>query len=470
MTTTTVSSGQMLSGVSVFSGNGLIVDRGGIVIHSTVDMGGFLEVTPGGRASGIVVDGQCYASGAGLIDGVTIKNGGDVYLSGRADNVVISSGSQLAEFAGGSVSAVSVFAGGQLYAGGTIRGAMVSSGGSLDVASGGSVSAATIFAGGEIFLNGGAVSDLTLHSGATEAIYSGVRISGFKAIDGVTLIVSSGATAVFTTVQKGGDIVFAGGMVYGLQVDSGAREEIVTGTTVHGLTVGAGVTQIVSSGATTVETKVARGGIQRVAGTTGKTVLDKGVEQVLGQGIALGTVVRGGTQFILKRGAAISTTISSGGRQTVFAGGVASGTTISGGGTLTVVSGAVAARTRIAGGTEIVSAGGVIVGVTTFAAHATLSAAPRNGGHLVVAGFKETDTIDLTNFKFGAAEKLSFAENSAKTGGVLTITDGALKATVALFGQYQAAGFHHTADGAGTAITYSASSASIRPDIAGGHS
>jgi hypothetical protein len=69
--------------------------------------------------------------------------------------------------------------------------------------------------------------------------------------------------------------------------------------------------------------------------------------------------------------------------------------------------------------------------------------------------FAPTDTLDLASFAHKAGEKLSFVENAAKTKGVLTLTDAALTATVTLFGQYAAAGFHMTADSAaGTAITY----------------
>jgi hypothetical protein len=63
--------------------------------------------------------------------------------------------------------------------------------------------------------------------------------------------------------------------------------------------------------------------------------------------------------------------------------------------------------------------------------------------------FKATGMIDLTNFTFGASLKHFFIENKAKTKGVLTITDGTLRASVTLFGQYVAAGFHFAKDGAG---------------------
>ena len=55
--------------------------------------------------------------------------------------------------------------------------------------------------------------------------------------------------------------------------------------------------------------------------------------------------------------------------------------------------------------------------------------------------------------------KLSFVENKAKTIGTLTITDGALKAAVTLFGNYVATGFKLSAAGAGTAITYTSATA-----------
>ena len=43
---------------------------------------------------------------------------------------------------------------------------------------------------------------------------------------------------------------------------------------------------------------------------------------------------------------------------------------------------------------------------------------------------------------------------SLDPSGLLTITDGTLKATITLFGQYVATGFKLTAAGTGTAISY----------------
>jgi hypothetical protein len=100
-------------------------------------------------------------------------------------------------------------------------------------------------------------------------------------------------------------------------------------------------------------------------------------------------------------------------------------------------------------------------------APAAASASPRSVAAtkavtITVSGFKASDSFDLTGFAFKATEKPTFKENAAKTQGVLTITDGTLKATVALFGQYVAAGFHLAKDsGTGTVITYTTTPAHV---------
>jgi hypothetical protein len=57
------------------------------------------------------------------------------------------------------------------------------------------------------------------------------------------------------------------------------------------------------------------------------------------------------------------------------------------------------------------------------------------------------DVIELVGFNKTA--KLSFAPNAKKTGGTLTVTEGSLKASIALFGQYVASGFKTAGDAAG---------------------
>jgi autotransporter passenger strand-loop-strand repeat protein len=188
---------------------------------------------------------------------------------------------------------------------------------------------------------------------------------------------------------------------------------------------------------------VNRGGTERLGGG-------------LGGGTALHTTVNsGGTEFV-DSGVTSGTIVNRGGAERV-AGGTALHTTVNRGGKLVVLSGAAARGTVLNGGAEIVAAGGTVAGAVTFAKNSTggrLSVAATRGVALTVSGFAKTDTIDLTAFAPKGA-KLSFQENAAKTRGTLTITDGALKATVRLFGQYVAGGFKLSAAGAGgTAITY----------------
>jgi len=52
---------------------------------------------------------------------------------------------------------------------------------------------------------------------------------------------------------------------------------------------------------------------------------------------------------------------------------------------------------------------------------------------------------------------------------VLTVTNGAFHASITLFGQYAAAGFRASADGAGMAITYMKPVAATHPDLAVPH-
>jgi autotransporter passenger strand-loop-strand repeat protein len=199
-----------------------------------------------------------------------------------------------------------------------------------------------------------------------------------------------------------------------------------------------GVTLVVSSNGTATKPTVAAGGIiSDLGATVGATVA--------------GTKTVSGTEIVSAHGVASATVVSAGGMLRVSSGGTAVGTVLS-------------------GGVEAVSIGGIVSGAVTFkgTGGGTLIVSGTKGIAVSVSGFAKTDTIDLASFKFGAGEKLSFVEDKTKTKGTLTITDGALKATITLFGQYVAAGFKLSAAGAGTAITYT-SAAAAHGVLAGGH-
>ncbi len=121
------------------------------------------------------------------------------------------------------------------------------------------------------------------------------------------------------------------------------------------------------------------------------------------------------------------------------------GGAVSGGGTITIDGGALTVESTMADAQTVVfGAGG---GALTLSDPAEFGA--------LISGFTAGDTIDLTGFAFGGSPTLSYTPNGDNTQGVLAITDGALQASLNLFGQYSAAGFQLGQDGGGgTVVTY----------------
>ena len=80
----------------------------------------------------------------------------------------------------------------------------------------------------------------------------------------------------------------------------------------------------------------------------------------------------------------------------------------------------------------------------------------RNRGHVAarptvvftgaISGFAAGDALDLTDIAFGANTTLGYSVNAAGTGGTLNVSDGRHNASIALFGQYAAAGFQVGSD------------------------
>ena len=72
-----------------------------------------------------------------------------------------------------------------------------------------------------------------------------------------------------------------------------------------------------------------------------------------------------------------------------------------------------------------------------------------------VSGFGAGDALDLADIAFGANLTVGYSANAAGTGGTLSISYTTHNASIALFGQFAAAGFHVGSDaGSGTMVTY----------------
>jgi autotransporter passenger strand-loop-strand repeat protein len=119
-------------------------------------------------------------------------------------------------------------------------------------------------------------------------------------------------------------------------------------------------------------------------------------------GIARGTAIRGGTEFVLLGGTASGTTISSGGLEDVLSGGITSNATISGG-KLELANGASAGS----GAITFAGSGGVLkIDGTTM---------PTN----VISGFAPGDTIDLAAVTFSSGGGVVVT-----SGNVLKVKEG----------------------------------------------
>ncbi|CAI8760678.1 VCBS repeat-containing protein [Pseudomonas sp. IT-P258] len=77
-----------------------------------------------------------------------------------------------------------------------------------------------------------------------------------------------------------------------------------------------------------------------------------------------------------------------------------------------------------------------------------------------VSGFAAGDKLDFGDVAFGANTQISYAANDTGTGGMLSVSDGAHVAQVALNGQYAAAGLQANTEGSGSELAYDAAAAS----------
>ena len=494
-----IESGGVASGAIVRGMGSQIVAYGGTAIDTTLSGG---EQTTLGTAIGTIIESRGRQVVSTQATSTTIAPGGiqEVDRGGIAVQTIVENGGiQQVEYSGVTTGTV-IRRGGEeiLYSNGVASNVTVDSGGLLIIGSGSIVTGLTVVAGGKVI---------------QEVLTSGVTSSGIIVSSGLEQVVSSGATAIDTTVLSGGQFFYAGGKVTGLVAQAGASEIAENRIIVSGVKIGSGVSLSVGHGAVESGGTIARDGYEVVSqGATATGTLVRGEQEVFGgaTGVvvesggkqvihfaASGTILKGGEQdfsyqehdqdhvsavgTIIENGGvqrvspmdvAISSTVVSGGKlidqgyvldAVVSSGGLltdegsVSDAIVTSGGVLTLLSGSYAGATTLDGGTEIISAGGYVDGGTAFSGGGQLTLlAAASFSSVTLSGFDASAKLDLASYSYGSGAKLSFAENAAKTKGTLTITDGALTATLILFGSYVAAGFHLASDGAsGTMVTYS---------------
>ena len=306
---------------------------------------------------------------------------------------VVSSGANLKVLSGKTVGNVTVLSGGTLIvsSGGFAAGATVSGGGIEIVSSGGTATGVNV-QGGEIVFAGGTVTGV-IASGSEEAVALGVTFSGHTIAKGVTLNVSSGASADDTLII-GTMYVSSGAIATNIEISDGGLSYLdgkMSGVTI--LSNGLLFTEGTLMGA------VVEGVLTQSAGTATDSVIEFGGQEYLtNYGIQYNTHVLSGGQIFVGLGGTISgLTVDDGGSADISVGGSATGAsasqnvTVSAGGTY-IFTGSGGAGATLDGGTEIIASGGALSGVTVgyeaslvVEGQAT-SSVVQSGGEIIVQG------------------------------------------------------------------------------------
>ena len=127
------------------------------------------------------------------------------------------------------------------------------------------------------------------------------------------------------------------------------------------------------------------------------------------------------------------------------------------GGNITIDGDVIGSGSAKISGTASLEFGSASSANTTLAADAAGSLILDDSFHFsgTVAGFDGNDYFDLADVLFANGVTLDYAANQDGTGGTLSVSDGAHTASIALLGQYDAAGFQSAADStSGTLVTY----------------
>lgn len=437
--TDTVSSGIVVKGDILTSGNVQNVNDSGTTSGTVINDDATQNVNAGGIASSSVIRGgiQNISSGGSASDtqvnsGGTqnVSNGGSVSSTslvdygtqivkdgGMASATIVSGGStqhvQPGGIAGttsiydyglqtvfGTASGTTVHDNGIQLVVGTASNTTVNGNGLQDVH--GVVTSTTIYGNGNQFVSsGGSAMSTTLNSGGTQTVYDGGMASLTTIDGGAEQIVVDGGVTSDTMVNDGGWLfVDSGGTALAVTQNSDAVLRTSTNATVSGhnalglffvdeITHSASNVLLenggrfeVNAGGLVSDTTVNDNGIQTVSsgGMAIGTLINSGGDQWVNSGLASDTTVNGGNQ-IVNGGTATDTWINSVGYQYVISSGFASDTTVNDG-TQIIDSGGTATDTRInSGGYQYVLSGGSASDTTV------------NGGNMYNAGGAESRTV-----------------------------------------------------------------------------
>ena len=297
-----VESGGTGSGIQVMSSGYLYVSSGGLVQDLKTDSYGYVTVLSGGLIESAYLSGGIRSQMAtvgrgGILSSAKVLDGVDLYVSGSAIDIQLLDGksndsTDLFLRSGGYESNVTVGCYGNvdIYGYCTAVNTEVSSGGRLVASYGGMVSGLELFDSGSANLfsasarnvlihpggsmemkTSGTVEVVTIESGASFMIGSGIRMNEAEVRSGGSLSVVYGATASNITIDAGGHVngftaldektILADiASISNLSVEAGSKAFVYGGQNIDNVVVSSGAFLYVSSGGHVANVEVKAGG------------------------------------------------------------------------------------------------------------------------------------------------------------------------------------------------------------------
>ncbi|MGI4795415.1 MAG: Hint domain-containing protein [Janthinobacterium lividum] len=282
MSSCTVESGHLSSGVTASCGDTVTIHCGGTTSCTTVTSGGTEYVSSGGSAtsSTIASGGLEVVYGGGLVSntivsGTALTSTGSatqLVYGGTAIGTILDPGASQIVISGGLVSKTDILSGSiqNVYAGGTAFDNIVA-GGRENVSSGGVDISGTIQGGNIVWIYSGGTGVGEIVSGnATSAaeIWNDGITSGVSLYTNASEVVACDGVASSTKVYSGGSLIVSGGLTTGTVISNGGSEIVSSGGTDSGSVVSSGGVETVMSGGTATTVTIAGGTLDLQTGST----------------------------------------------------------------------------------------------------------------------------------------------------------------------------------------------------------
>ena len=378
---------------------------------------------------------------------IYISSGTSTVSSGTLTNPIVTNTGRVNVLSGASVTIAIVYSGGQVHvsSGGYEAYGTYSSGGSLFLSRGALCSSLTM-KGGKVTVLGARVFDGSISGGSMDVAGSGSNlgyISGITMYDSAWVYVSDGAVASNTVISSGVLRVSSGALAQSTTIIHNGTLQVWSGASASSTQVSSGGKLSVDPTAKATGNKVFASGWMTVSGTavynsiygqmdvnsggfvSSSIIYSGGVAFVTANCSAQMTTVNG--RFVLSRGFAEITTVSSGGTMTVSSGGSADDVDVYAG-RLNVLKGGTVSKTYHTSSYSVLGiSGGTVRNATLEAGMAEIGGDGTTQGVLIGAALKEYYRIDVYSGGAVSNAVISSGYINVNNGGKIentTVNDG----------------------------------------------